>query len=349
MSQPSRRSLFKLAAGSATLTVLDMRGMAWAQQRLVVKTFTGQWNVGARETAAAPFERITGAAVTLVAVNSVEAIAKLKASTGSPPYDVLLVDEGPRNQAISQGLLLPVPLDRIPNARNIYPLLRVDDGYGPRQSCSIMGIAYDPKRVERPQSWADLWAPKYKGKIALNPGSATLGISFLVVAAKLNGGGERDINPGFDAIKRLMPSVVSIPNTPAVLATLFERGEVSIAPLWNTNTLALKAKGVSIDWVAPKEGAVGSYGHAEIAKGTAVTDLALKFIDQVLSFESQRGMANSPYFSGPVHKDVRLPPETAAYVPSTEEAITALQRLDWKAMNDNRDAWLERWDREIRL
>src|SRR5262249_20036563 len=111
MLRPTRRYLFKSLAGSAALSVLDARGMAWAQQRLVVKTFTGQWNVGARETAATPFEKSTGASVTLVAVNSVEAVAKLKASTGSPPYDVLLVDEGPRNQAIAEGLLAPVPLD----------------------------------------------------------------------------------------------------------------------------------------------------------------------------------------------------------------------------------------------
>src|SRR5437899_7441543 len=103
MSQLSRRSLFKSLAGSTALTVLDIRGLAWAQPTLVVKTFTGQWNVGARETAATPFEKSTGASVTLVAVNSVEAIAKLKASGGNPPYDVLLVDEGPRNQAIADG------------------------------------------------------------------------------------------------------------------------------------------------------------------------------------------------------------------------------------------------------
>jgi putative spermidine/putrescine transport system substrate-binding protein len=345
-----RRGFLRAAAGGVVgSTILDLRALSWAQQALVVKTFTGLWNQGNREHVANPFEKKTGAKVTLVAINSVEAVARLKASRGRPPFDVLLVDEGPRNQAITEGLLQPMPLEKIPNAREVYPELQVKDGYGPRESCSVMGIAYDPKRVAPPQSWADLWSPAYKGKLALNPASATLGTAFLVVAARLNGGSEKQIEPGFQAIKRLLPSVVSIPKTPAVLATLLERGEVAVAPLWNTNTLNLKAKGVSVDWVVPKEGAIGAFGHAEIARGASNVDLALQYIDQHLSVESQTGMANSPYFAGPVNRRVRLQPEVARFVPASPEAVQKLQLFDWNLINEGRDAWLDRWDREIVL
>jgi putative spermidine/putrescine transport system substrate-binding protein len=350
MARINRRALIQTAGGAAAITVLDARGLSWAQQQtLVVKTFTGQWNRAVRETTAVPFEKATGVATNLVAINSVEALARLRASPDSPPYDVLLIDEGPRDQAIEEKLLLPIPSDRIAHTKDIYPELQVKDGYGPRQSCSVMGLAYDPKRVKRPESWADLWSPEYKGELAINPGSATLGTAFLVVAARLNGGDESKIEPGFAAMKRLLASVVSIPKTPAVLATLFERGEVAVAPLWNTNTLNLKEKGVSVDWVAPKEGAVGSYGHAEIAKNSKVADAGLKFINQLLSVESQTGMAQPPYFSGPVNQKVSLSPEVAKFVPSTLQSIRALQSLDWSVINKSRDEWLNRWDREITL
>ena len=53
--------------------------------------------------------------------------------------------------------------------------------------------------VDAPTSWADLWDPKFKGKLAMPDLTASGSYQVLVMAAKINGGDENNIDPGFEA------------------------------------------------------------------------------------------------------------------------------------------------------
>jgi putative spermidine/putrescine transport system ATP-binding protein len=52
-----------------------------------------------------------------------------------------------------------------------------------------------------PTSWNDLEDPKYKGKLVIPPLNNTYGLHALVEFAKLGGGGEKNIEPGFKAFQ----------------------------------------------------------------------------------------------------------------------------------------------------
>src|SRR5947209_1487727 len=71
---------------------------------IVMSSYGGQLDEPFRWFLADPFEQRTGARVTLVPSLSLEVIAKIKASPTSPPFDVILLDEGPHLQAAADGI-----------------------------------------------------------------------------------------------------------------------------------------------------------------------------------------------------------------------------------------------------
>lgn len=256
MSEMTRRQvLIGGVVGGATLAA--RRG--WAQQKeLVANTYGGGWEQGHRQVIAEPLEKKTGAKVILISMLANELVARVKAAGGSkPPVDVALVDDGPFLTAIKEDVFLRLTMDKIPNAAKLYPQYKPAEPYGVPIAASVIGIAYNAKKLKTaPASWDDLWKPEYKSKVGLCTPASTLGTVALLSFAKAKGRSESKIEPGFDAVKSLLPSVGSIASSPAALQTLLERGEVDIAPMWHSNTLILKGKGTGMEFVLPKEGGI---------------------------------------------------------------------------------------------
>ncbi|MGD5498102.1 ABC transporter substrate-binding protein, partial [Xanthomonas citri pv. citri] len=113
---------------------------------------------------------------------------------------------------------------------------------------------------------------------------------FMVEIAKLNGGSETNIEPAFEAIKKLLPNVGAIAASPGALAALFQQGEIDIAfNFWN-NVALLAAKGVDIAFAKPKSGAVVIRTSAQIVKNNQDPKLVLDYLDTVMSVDTQKGI-----------------------------------------------------------
>ncbi len=352
MSDMTRRELLLGTAGSLALTSAALpSGGAWAQLKdLVANTYGGAWEQGHRAAIAEPLEKKTGAKVILVSMLANELVARTKAAAGSkPPVDVALVDDGPFLNAVKEDVFLKLPMEKIPNAAKVYPQYKAKEPYGVPIAASVIGIAYNAKKLKTaPTSWTDLWKPEYKGKVGLCTPASTLGTVALLSFAKSKGGSEAKIEPGFDAIKSLLPSVGSIAASPAALQTLLERGEVDIAPMWHANTLVLKNKGTGMEFVFPKEGGIAGLAWFAVTKAGNL-DLALAYINQGLSPESQTTLAKPPFFFGPTVQGVKVEPELRGVVPATPEDLKRLVQIDWSVINPARPEWINRWNREIKV
>src|SRR3989441_10621589 len=316
---------------------------------IVMSSYGGQLDEPFRWFLADPFEQRTGARVTLVPSLSLEVIAKIKASPTSPPFDVILLDEGPHLQAAADGIVQRLDERTVPNIAQVYPAYRkVTHGFGVPQAYSVVGLAYNTKRVKTPPtSWRDLFNPEFKGQVGTVNLNSSLGVAFLVMLAKLYGGSEADIEPGFAACKTLMSNVSAVAPRPGALAALFERDEVAIAPLWNNTILTLREKGLAVDWVVPKEGAVVVMSVMNMVTNTKQPDLAARFINGAISSEYQLKAAVTPYFFGPTNSRVNLPAAMRQYLPIRPEEVAQLVSLDWVTVNRNRQAWTDRFNREL--
>jgi putative spermidine/putrescine transport system substrate-binding protein len=349
IERPSRREL--LLGGTAAALALVRPGQALAQQKeLVANTYGGGWEAGHRLGIAQPLEKRLGIKVTLISMLAAELVARTKAASGGrPPVDVALVDDGPFLLAVKEGVFQQLSMDKIPNASRIYAKYRPKEPFGVPIGASQIGIAYNSKKLKvRPESWADLWKPEYKGRIGLSTPASTLGTVTLLSFARLRGGDEDNIEPGFEAVKSLLASVSSIQAVPATLRTLLERGEVDIAPMWHHDTTILNQKGTGVEFVRPKEGGIAGLAWLAITKG-ATTELALEYLNQGLDPESQRIMAGAPSYIGPVIEGVQVAAELRGIVPATPADLERLKTLDWPKINQHRADWIARWNREIKV
>src|SRR6185436_9413150 len=105
------------------------------------------------------------------------------------------------------------------------------------------------------------------------------GLYTLVMFARLNGGGEKNIDPGFKVMKEeVNPNVLVYEPSPGKMTELFQSGQASIA-IWGSGRVASFAvTGFPVDFVYPKEGAPTLLAAAcPIAKAGA-SDMAHDFV-----------------------------------------------------------------------
>lgn len=295
-----------------------------------------------------PFEEEWGASVELVPSSGPEVLAQIEAAAGDPPYDTIPLDVGPQIEWSQRGVLEETPsVDDVPNLADVYTEYMDDTyGYGVPATYSVIGIAYNPEVVtDPPTSWADLWDPKYEGLVGIPTPVSSLGRGFVWMAGRLNGGDESSIDPAFEQLEALRPNLSVIAANPPALATLFERGEIAIAPLWNNNTAALKATGYPVEWIAPEDGAIVVQSTMNIVTGAPCQDMLHDYLNRVLSVEYQEQAAAAPYYFGPTNRNVEVPEESRAFLPSTPEEVEQLLHIDWAAWDQHLDDILDRFNR----
>ncbi|PYO36793.1 MAG: ABC transporter substrate-binding protein, partial [Candidatus Rokuibacteriota bacterium] len=172
----------------------------------------------------------------------------------------------------------------------------------------------------------------------------TLGINFLFMANKVYGRDFFDMDAGLAAVKRLQPKIVDFTGT---MEKLLEQKEVAIAVLHDGSAWDLAKRGLPIDWVAPSEGVPILDQVAQVTRGSKQKDLAWKLIDAYLSPEVQLAYATELYFS-PTNRNVKLPPDVAGKIISDPKDVERLFIFDWSQIAQQRPAWTERWNKEIR-
>jgi len=347
--QLSRRTLMQTALTLGAMKAFP--GLTWAQARpLVFATFTGSWEEAHKAELVPAFRKATGNAdMVLDPMLSVDQIAKVSAARANPPIDVMLHDPGPALQAIAQDLVEPYPVERSAHFKDLIPAAQ--EAAGPAPFFQVVGLTYNPEVIKTPPtSWADLWRPEYKGRVGITNLNSTLGTGFMVELAKMHGGSEANIDPAFAAIDKLKPSLAAVAANPGQLATLFQQGQVDISP-GNFNAIQiLKARGVPVEWVAPKEGAIAFKTTIHIVKNSPNKELAFKLIEAALSPEVQKTLMEEPYLIVPTNTKVAMGGEVAKVLAKDYEEMKAkFVFQDWAAINQQRAAWIERFNREIKV
>lgn len=345
----SRRQLLQ---ASLTLGALQLfPGMSHAQaKRLVFATFTGSWEEAHRAVLVPAFKKATNnAEIILDPMLSVDQIAKVTAARNNPPIDIMLHDPGPALTAIDQGLVENYPVASSKNYKDL--IGEAQEETGPAIFFQVVGLTYNPDKIKKPPtSWKDLWKPEYKGRAGITNLNSTLGTGFLVEIAKMFGGSETNIEPGFKALNDLKPNLAAVAANPGALATLFQQGQVDISP-GNFNAIQiLKARGVPVEFVIPQEGAIAFKTTIHIVKNTQNRDLAVALIEAAMSPEVQTKLMQSPYLVVPTNSKVKMEGEIAKVLAKDQaEMNKRFVFQDWKKINEQRAQWIERFNREIKL
>jgi len=311
---------------------------------LVVGIWGGPQEQLVREYVVKPFEAETGAKVELVLGDTTSRWARLVAEKDNPTMDVFYINLAQAITASRDGLITKPNPEKVPNYNNLYPQAKQPGAYG--VAFLSIGIMVNTEYVNTmPVSWKDLWKPEYKGKVApfVFPGSQ--GEAFLVMTARSFGGGEKNINPGFEAISRLKPFPMILSGVDETNLA-FKQGDVWFAPQIHGLVETYRAQGGKVKFVVPVEGAPLAMNSASIAVNSKNVDLAEIFINYHLGQECQEAYAKQLYYA-PTNKKVVLSPELANAMPYGEEQVSKLLILDNETLNLERAGWADRWNREI--
>jgi len=326
-------------------SVLATEAAAQPKPTLVVTGYGGRWSEVMKRALVEPFEKKHNVKVEIVTGITTEWVAKLMAAgPDNPPFDVIVGNEPP----------LPLPRERgffdkrnealAPNIKTVYPKALVGDS-AVVLFWSRIGLAYRTDLVKlKPQSWKDLWNEEFAGRRGTYTITNTLGINFLFMANKVYGRDFFDMDAGLAAVKRLQPKIVDFTGT---MEKLLEQKEVAIAVLHDGSAWDLAKRGLPIDWVAPSEGVPILDQVAQVTRGSKQKDLAWKLIDAYLSPEVQLAYATELYFS-PTNRNVKLPPDVAGKIISGPKDVERLFIFDWSQIAQQRPAWTERWNKELR-
>jgi putative spermidine/putrescine transport system substrate-binding protein len=293
----------------AIVLALALRALpAAAEDRLIVSIWGGSWRDLVADTAAKRFTQETGVAVDFITGGTIDRLNKAKLAKGSPESDLNFTTAHVGWLYANDDLYQALDLSKVPNAANLVDQAKISR-YHVGTWAYVYTIGYRPDLIKDVtfESWADLWKPEVKGKLAAPDFDPS---HLVVVSAILSGGDAASWQKGEERLKALKPSFKAFYTNDANSQQLIANGETPVQVILSMNAHYMAGQGVPIKLVIPKEGAVLGIDTIAIMKGSRHVDLAYKFINAMLDPTVQAEVAKLKKGS-PVVANASLDPEVA--------------------------------------
>ncbi len=283
IAQRRSRSIVSLLASLALFA-----GSAHAQQELRVLNWQGYgtdegWAVEA-------FQQQTGVKVVHDYFNSEqEMLTKLRTSPGA--YDVVLINSAFTCDAATEGLIEPVDTSKIGNYGDLAPKLRdsamLNCGgkpYGIAWVWGVTSFAYNTEKVTpRPDSIEVLWDPKHAGRVGWRDDPVEA-VALAAIALGQDPNAPADLDAVRDKLVALKEQVRTFWSSEDEWNKHMAGGQFDIATYWSGSASRSKtAFGLPVEFVVPREGAIGWFDGLSIATNAPNRDAAHAFIDYMVS------------------------------------------------------------------
>ncbi|WP_367278224.1 ABC transporter substrate-binding protein [uncultured Alsobacter sp.] len=334
-------------AGLAGLMGAGMAGLpARAQGKtLIIPTLGGVWEQFWRKTIGPAFTKATGAATTFEVGNGRVFGANLRAAgVKNPPYSIVMTNEVFASALRKEGFFEKLDLTKIPNYADLYPLAKSADGFGAIAAVSPIGIGYRTDMVKTPpKAWKDIWSnPEFKGKVGLYNFANSAGKMELLLASKIFGKDQYDVDAGFAALAKL-GKVIQVDFN---LSTALSAGEIVVAPFDFAEIARLKGQGLPVDYVVPEEGMIMFDQTLNILANAPEKELAYQYANFILSPEIQDLMMKE-FFISPTNQKVVVPADLKKAVPISGADMAKILTWDWDFVNKNQGDLAERWAKTL--
>jgi spermidine/putrescine transport system substrate-binding protein len=330
----SRRAV--LAAG-ALLALPSIARAESSTQAFKGKTLTvASWqDYGADDPATLKmFEDMTGATVKDVYFTSEDDLLEMLREGGIGKIDVVLPNLEYVKPAAQQGLLQPIDTAKIAAWTALEarfsgdPSIRLNGHvYAVPWVQGATSLAVNPTVEPIPNSWAVLWDPANKGKVAFfdDPSTAVMTAALYL--------GEDPQNPDLAKIRTalldLKKNVKLFWSSGDDWNKAYTTGEITMGNLWSGLAGTLKKNGHALNYILPDDGTVVWGDTWAIVKNTPNPDLAYAWVNFLTSPEYFTQWITNP---GP-NQELAVPVNEAAVQalpPSAANALLAGELLDYK-------------------
>lgn len=339
-----RGTLGLLLGGVAAAAIAPRRGWA-AGGTIVVSNWGGDWNDRTVRYVEKPLLEDKGFSIVRDLGTEPERKAKLisEKRIRRASADVIHVNSSDAFELQKQGVVAELDRARIPNYADTVPELQ-SPCFVPWLYSGVV-IIYDTTKVsEPPKSYAELWDPKWAGKIGL---TNQLYFNYMMMAGLVEKGDMTSVEDGKARLERLVAD--SKPRLYAAHQQLqagLANGEVEIAVNYKARGLQWAHDGLPLAIQYPEEGAIAVTFGACLTQFAANTDAGYAYLDAMLDRQAMAGLAEASFYA-PANTRAALSDDLRQLVDFSAEERAKMRFLDFDYVAQNTAAWLEWWNKSF--
>jgi spermidine/putrescine-binding protein len=214
-----------------------------------------------------------------------EMLAKLQA--GASGYDVVIPSDYTVTIMIKQGMLETLDMSQIPNFSNLDPRF-INHDYDPGNKYTVpyqwgtTGLFYDKTTVPfEPKSYADLWDPRFNGRLVLlDDEREVMGMALTVLGYDRNSIDPNQLQQAEQKLIELKPNILKFDSDTPENSII--NGEAWAGLVYNGNASLAFASDPNVVYICPTEGCVIWFDNLGIPKGAPHKDAAQQFINFIL-------------------------------------------------------------------
>jgi putative spermidine/putrescine transport system substrate-binding protein len=340
----SRRAALSGAAIAAAAAGLP--GLARAQSRqAVVGTWGGDYGELLRQNIDLPLMQPQGIEILQDVANAdprkTKMLAERQARRGT--MDVSCLSDTDMNMMAAQNTLDTLDMSRLQRGGTVVQALRKP--YAIPHIYSALVLLYNPDKVTTPPtSFADMWDPKYRGRVGL---SDILYSTNSFAAAVAGGGSFSDYKPGQAKLMELRSLDAKVYPSNEALAAALKGEEVWMTPMWLARGFMWQKAGIPLRHVVPKEGAYAIVFEAGIPKNSRNKDQAYAYLDAMLQPQAQTAFADRMGYL-PTVTDATLPPDIAKQISLSEAEQARLRAPDYDYLLRAHGEILDFWNKQFK-
>ena len=334
--------------GSAALAGSLATGGAIAQdgKEVVIANWGGDWSDRTVKFIEAPLLEAKGMKILRDLDGEPERRTKLLAEARLPRgrLDVAHMGDYMAHDLQGLGVWQEIDYSKVPNGKFIQENLQ-SKFFLPWQYSAWI-LLYNPNKIEKPTSFADLFNPKYAGKVGINDQHY---FHNMEAAGLVANGNMFD----FEAIKKQCmdwkkAAQPKLYPTHQQLQAAFKNEEIYIAANYKARGLQFAADGVPVATSYPKEGGITVLFGACIPKRSPHKDAAHEYLNALIDPQGIGNLVQASFYTPSVTNAV-TPADFKAKSGFTEEEQKKLLFQDFAYLGKNLTTnWLEWWNKEFR-
>jgi len=339
-----RRQFIGAGLAAAGVGVLGSRpAFAQSSKQIVVSNWGGDWNDRTVKYIEQPVLEAKGWKIVRDLNTAPQRRTKILAEKNLPrgTIDVAHVAISDAYLLNTNGAIDAIDFGKIPNASDLVPEIKLP--YFEPWLYSTWEIVYNPNYIKAPPtSLAELWNPKYKGKVGVTNQHYE---DYMQMASLLATGKLHDL----DAAKKKLLELKQV-NQPKVyeshqqIAAGFKGEEIWIACNYRARGLQFAKDGVPVAVSFPKEGAALQTFGAVVPKKATHKAEAYEYMNALLDPKHLAELCQANFYS-PASNKVQLTGEMGTKILLTAEQKKKIFSPDFGFLAANTAGMLEWWNK----
>ncbi len=341
MPKLSRRS-FLATTTAASAAAMMPSGLMAADNEVIVGTWGGTFGDLLKANVDEPIMQPAGYKILQEVSGPVPRRTKLitERTQRRGSMDASLLADFDMHAAAQVGALEELSGSVVSNYDNILPFLQKKHSVPLIYSAHV--IVYRKDLIKTPPaSIAELWNPKYKGKIGVSDFLYTTNMAYSTIA---NGGSLSDYEGAEIGVKKWKElDAKLLPSTEAVGQALGS-GDIWMTIISAARGYSWNKKGIDLGWVIPEEGAFPAVYEAGVPKNARNTDGGMAYMNALLEPAAQQGFAERLGYL-PTVSNGSIDPDLKKLIGFTEKEQNSLWQPDLDFIMKNQSTMLDTWNR----